>query len=405
MTGASSALGLVALVTHARTVPSEARERFVAPASRLSGDRRAILVHTCHRAELYALSELADALRCPSPADPLGLPELPAGGRRLEGRAAARHLLEVAAGLDSVVVGEDQILHQLRECYAGRQSSGITGAGGVACAPLDPLLGRLFQVALRVGRETRSWRDGRPTSLADVGLDIVERQTGPAGGRTILVVGAGKIGRFAALAAARRGWRILVLNRSQDRAAGLAADAGGSAVVLRDGEPLPGCDAIVVAISARWELGPATLDSLLDGARPLLDLSSPPALAAAVRESLGVRYVSIDDLAHGSPDHLRPGLRDRITRLIDESEAEFVAWVRGRSAVPAIQALSERAESQRVAELERLFRRLALDETDRALVEQMSHRLVAGLLHDPLTTLRDDRDEDVERAARRLFAL
>jgi glutamyl-tRNA reductase len=396
MIAAPPELGLVGLVTHARAVPSEDRERFAAAAARTAEDPRAILVHTCHRAELYAVPQPPGAGAVP---DPIDLPSLPAGGRRLEGRAAARHLIEVAAGLDSVVIGEDQILHQLRGCFAGRQ---LPGGGGPA---LDPILGRLFQVALRVGRETRSWRERPPRSLADVGLDEIDRQARPLVGRTILVVGAGRMGRLAALAAARRGSRVVVVNRSMDRAAALAADAGGAAVARHGNGPLPDSDAVIVAISAQLELDGSAQAALLSSGAPILDLSSPPALAVAFRAALGGRYVSIDDLAHGAPERLRARLRERISRLLEACEEEFVGWARGRTVVPAIQALADRAESQRLSELERLFRRLSLDADDRALVEQMTHRLVAGLLHAPLTALREDRDEEVEQAARRLFAL
>ncbi|HEU0234872.1 MAG TPA: NAD(P)-binding domain-containing protein [Candidatus Limnocylindrales bacterium] len=397
MTAQPTELGIVALVTHARAVPSEVRERFAAAATVLTGDPRAILVRTCHRAELYAATHPLDGH---ADGPPLELPPLPAGGQRLEDRAAARHLVEVAAGLDSVVIGEDQILHQLRSCLAGRPTAGV--AGGAA---FDPRLGRLFQIALRVGRETRSWREGVPRSLADVGLDEIERLGGPLSGRAVTVVGAGRMARLAALAAARRGARVVVVDRSLDRAAALAAAVGGSAVARTGDGPLPACDALVVAISARLELDALATSRLLDSACPLVDLSSPPALPAPVRAALRPRPVSIDDLARGAQEQLNPGVRARITRLLDAAEEEFAAWARGRSSVPAIQALSERAESQRRSELERLFRRLPLDEDERALVDQMSHRLVAGLLHAPLATLREGRDEVVEQAARRLFAL
>ena len=117
------------------------------------------------------------------------------------------------------------------------------------------------------------------------------------------------------------------------------------------------------------------------------------------------RYTSVDDLARSPQDELRKRLRLRFERVLDDAEQAFATWVRARASVPAIQALTDLAEERRAEELDRLFRRIDLRAEDRELVEQMSHRLVAGLLHAPLVQLRDDGTGEVERAARTLFSL
>lgn len=405
MTDPRADLSLVALVTHARHVPSEAREAFAAAAAAVAGDPRAILIRTCHRAELFVVDEPL------SGRGPLVLPGLPPGGRRLDGVEAARHLFSVAAGLDSVVVGEDQVLHQLRECLADRHLPAAArcpeqiGSPSDLAVGLHPVLERLFQIALHLGRETRSWREGPPQSLADVALDRAATASGPLLGRRVLVVGAGRMARLAALAASRRGCHVLVANRSSDRAAALAFDANGEPVAFGPGAPLPDVDAVVIAIGARWPLSPQARADLVAGSMPVVDLSSPPALGEDLRDALGGRYTSVDDLARSPQDELRRRLRARFDRSLDEAEAAFVAWVSARVGVPAIQALSDRAEAHRAEELERLFRRLELADHERELVEQMSHRLVSGLLHAPLATLREDASGDLERAARTLFSL
>ncbi len=404
--GASAIItGLTALVAHARFVPSEAREAFADAAALTADDPRAILLRTCHRVELYAVDEPLDG------AGPLRLPALPEGARRYDGVAAARHVFTVAAGLDSVVVGEDQILHQLRECLSDRHLPGAVGCPVQVGSPnrsamgLHPVLERLFQIALHLGRETRSWREGPPRSLADVALDRVVPVTGPLLGRRVLVVGAGRMARLSALAAARQGAHVLVANRSSDRAAALAYDAGGAPAAFGPAAPLPDVDAIVVAIAARWPLSAAARRELIAGPQPVIDLSSPPALDAGTRVALGDRYTSVDDLARSPQDELRKRLRIRFERVLDDAEQAFAQWVRARSSVPAIQALTDLAEERRAEELERLFRRMDLRAEDRELVEQMSHRLVAGLLHAPLVRLRDDGTGELERAARTLFSL
>ncbi|MDL2335520.1 MAG: hypothetical protein QFC55_05770, partial [Chloroflexota bacterium] len=329
---------------------------------------------------------------------------------------AVRHLFNVAAGLDSVVLGEDQVLHQLRECLADRHLAALEETGG-ACVEgkrgalpteirgeLVPVLDRLFQLALHVGRETRAWREGPPRSLADVALDRIEASA-PLAGRTVLIAGAGQMSRIAALAAARRNARVVISNRTADRAARLAADVCGSTVPFGE---LPGHAAgVIVALGGRWPLSDAARAELAGAAAPIVvDLSSPTAVDADACFALGDRFVSVDDIARARAQSLRPKLRRRTERLIDEAVAELLRWNAARSGVPTIEALTEQAEARRQAEVERLLRRLPdLDDRERELVEQMSQRLVAGILHAPLASLRADDNGDREQAARELFAL
>lgn len=387
---------LVALCVHARDVASADREGFARAAAPFEGVDDAILLRTCHRVELYAWR--------PAPGG-RPLPGLPCGGRRLEGERAVRHLFDVASGLDSVVVGEDEILHQVRDCLAARHAP--SGAGEDAPpGQLDPALERLFQTALRVGRQAHAWREGAPRSLADVALDRIARAAGPLEGRTLLVVGAGRMGRLAALAGARRRARVVVANRDPERAAALARDVDGDAIPLDPGDRLPSVDGVVVAISGPWRLGPEAQRRLGEGSATVVDLSSPPSLEPAVRQPLGDRFVSVDDLARSPEAGPCERLRRRAGRLVDEATEEYRHWIGTRAAVPAIRAIAEQAEARREAELERLLRRLPdLTSNDRDLLEQMSHRLVSSILHAPLAALREDETGERERAARELFSL
>lgn len=395
---------IAALLTHARHVPSEAREAFAASVATLADDPHAIVLRTCHRVEAYVAT---DAIK------ESVLPSLPPGGDRLDGHAAARHLFTVAAGLDSIVIGEDQILHQLRGCLSERHLAGADLPGRpvdpiheALTGSLHPVIERLFQIALHVGRQTRAWREGPPRSLSDVALDRIERAAGPLEGTPILIVGAGRMARLAALGAARRHAQVLVANRTSDRARALAYDAAGEAVAYGPDAPLPDVRGVVVALSGPWDLGSAAARALARAEATLVDLSSPPALAPWFRASLGGRYVSVDDLARGPQDAVRARFRRRVERLVEEADAEFARWVAARASVPAIQALTQRAETRRATEVERLLRRMPLlEEHERELVDQMSRRLVAALLHAPLATLREDETGDRERAARELFAL
>ena len=378
---------VLALIAHARGVPSAAREAFAAECEALAAHEAIILVHTCHRVELYV---------APGAYGGGVLPQLPPGGLRLEDAAAAQHLINVACGLHSAVLGEDQILHQVRESYALRHAS----------RPLNPVLDRLFQVALSAGRRAHGWFAGAPRSLGDVALDEIERVAGSLVGQPILIVGAGSMSRLSAQAASRRGAKVTVTNRTPQRAQALAHNVGGIAVdAASDGSLGPFAGAIV-AVSGSWAVHPQNAASLVESGATVVDLSSPPAVSKPLQTRLGDRFVSIDDLAWGSQVELAGGLRGRLERLVAESGSEYCRWLRARDCLPAIQAMTEAAEARRLSELAWLARRLPdMSEHDRTLVEQMSHRLVAGILHAPKSALRLDENGDLGRAAWELFGL
>ena len=151
---------VIALTAHARQVPVAERERFAERLHAGLGDR-AVFVETCHRVEAYAIG--------PSTADLVSSVAIPEGGRALTGDAAVRHAITVAVGRDSVVVGEDQVLHQLR----------VSIDAARAADALDPALERLFALALRAGRRARTWRSGPQRSLADLALASIEAAGGP----------------------------------------------------------------------------------------------------------------------------------------------------------------------------------------------------------------------------------
>ncbi|HZX97920.1 MAG TPA: hypothetical protein VFE92_00255, partial [Dermatophilaceae bacterium] len=137
-----------------------------------------------------------------------------------------------------------------------------------------------------------------------------------------------------------------------------------------------------------------------------VDLSSPPAVSDTLQDQLGNHFVSIDDLAWGPQVELAGGLRDRLQKLVTESGGEYCRWLRSRDCLPAIQAMTEAAEARRLSELAWLARRLPnLSEEERAVIDQMSHRLVGGILHKPKSALRLDESGELGRAAWELFGL
>ena len=378
---------VVALIAHARGVPSIAREAFAAECHALEGNDAVVIVHTCHRVELYVALESFGGGE---------LPKLPPRGLRLEDAAAVRHLIRVTCGLESAVLGEDQVLHQVRTTYAARRAS----------QPLDPALGRLFQVALNAGRRAHGWFGGSKRSLGDAALDEIERRTGTLVNQPILIVGAGSMGRLTAQAAIRRGARVIITSRTAERAASLAHDVEGQTLDYAVDGTIPPVVGAIVALSGPWQIGALDARGLVEGGTTVVDLSSPPALPDALQAALGERFVSIDDLAWGPQVELPGALRSRLEQLVAGSGREYCKWLLARDSLPAIQAMSEAAEGRRRSELEWLLRRLPnLSDEDQALVDQMSHRLVAGILHAPRSRLRLDDSGDLGRAARELFGI
>jgi glutamyl-tRNA reductase len=378
---------IVALVAHARSVPSIRREAFGDALRGLSEDASRLVIRTCHRVEVYATAGSAEAG---------ALPELPPGGRRLEDVEAVQHLIEVACGVDSTVFGETQILHQLRELIEDRHGA----------RALDPVLDRLLQASLHAGREARTFVQGSPRSLADVALDRIADVSGPIAGRRILVAGVGRMGRLAALAAHRRDAQVVVANRTASRAAALAAEVAGTQTPFAEDGHLEPVAGAILALAGTWPLGEADLTTLVANETPVVDLSSPPSLDATARERLGPRLVSVDDLALAGEEGPSRRVRARLERLISRAGADYCQWLRTRESVPAIRAVVETAERRRREELTWLHSRLPdLSPDDVSTIEQMSHRLVAAILHAPLTALTADEDGDLEPAARELFGL
>ena len=316
------------------------------------------------------------------------------GSQLLVGDAAVRHIIGLAVGLESVVVAEDQVLHQLRGAVSTARASGA----------LPTELDRLADVALRAGRLARSWRTGPPRSLADVALDRIGPGDGLRGG-FIGIVGTGAMGRVAARAAARRGARVVIAGHRFESATRLAREVGADT----DSFPLDATAAsltgVVIALRGTWPAPESTIESLRARSVPVIDLSAPSAVDASARTRLGALFTSIDDLARGDGE-VDERLRRRLIELVDDTTAEYLRWLGARSRRSAAEALVERVGHERLIELETLWRRLPdLDPIARQEIERMAEHLAGRLLREPLVRLGRDVDGRHERAARELFGL
>jgi glutamyl-tRNA reductase len=365
---------IVVAVARAGAVDAAQRARLAAAWQSTDG----VLLETCHRVERYSTrGGAADA----------------AGVRVLSGSDAVRHAIEVAVGLDSVVLAEDQVLSQLRGAVASSHERG----------PVDPRISHLMDLALRTGRRARSWLPARRPTLADLAF---ERSTTTLEGQRVLVVGAGRMGELAARAAAARGARVAVASRTPARANALAARLGVEASALDPLARIADYAVIVVALAGPWAITDVTAAALAMAGTAVIDLSSPPAVPAELRSSLDGRFHSIDDLASSSGEHPDHALVARLQWLTDEAVKEYDDWALRQDQRDTARAVAERSERIREGELEALWRRVPpLPDEARIQIEQMTERLAARLLQEPLSRLGSSDDDARVRVARELFDL
>ena len=380
---------------------------------------RATLV-TCHRVEVYGVGDGPDDGRLPgvraldTGGELDGMPVTPA--TLLRGEDAVGHLSRLAVGLESAVLGEDQVLHQVRQTLAVLRERHA-----------DARLIRLFEVVVGAGRRARAEHPAADRNLGELAVRWLERRTGPLRARPVVVAGAGPMGRLAIAAFARRGAEITVASRSLDRARVVTTRTGGQATDLAAGARMAASvSGVVVALGGPWPeftgSGPLTAgessgprhEFASPGPAPVVDLSFPLAVPVEGRERLGDAFADVDRIFReaGALQTDGPGgpagrdFRVGAEAIVREAVATYHAWSAGRPSVSTLRALRDRSEEHRRAEWERLLRRLPdLEPREQELVEAFSQRLVAGLLHAPSAALRDDIDGSAATAAERLFRL
>jgi glutamyl-tRNA reductase len=345
-----------------------------------SVDASGVLLATCHRVEWWTEESL-----------PTGV----AAMRPYVGIDAARHIIRLAIGLDSTVMSEDQILHQVRAAVAEARRRG----------PLAADLQSLLDHALRAGRTGRSWRPPMATSLADVALDRIEATAGPLAGRRVLVVGTGTMGQLVARGASARRARVTIASRTRLHAAALAAELPGARDADRDPGPdeLANADAIVVALAGPWALGQASTAAIAH-CQMVIDLSMPPALDRATMAALGARGLDIDGLgAGGSMGVGERRYRARLEALATATLDGYLGALADRQRSRAAR-LAARVEDQRSAALAAYLReRPDLDDAARDELERLTRRLSARLFREPLARLAVDPDGRRGRALDELF--
>jgi glutamyl-tRNA reductase len=382
---------LVLVGTSHHLAPLELRERVAFPRDAAAALARevaesgleCVCLSTCNRTELYLATDDPDTAEAAAEA------RLEAVGDalyRLRDGAAALHLFRVAAGLDSMVPGEGEILGQVRTAY----EIGATG----------PFLDRLFRQALHAGRKARAQTaiGESPASVSSAAAALAEQVFGDLDGRTIVLLGAGKVSELAARNLLSRGARIAVVaNRSADRASSLAERLGAEALPLeRVGEVLEPADVVVASTSAPgFVLRRDDVAAALRGrrGRPLLfvDLAVPRDLDPAIASLDGCYLYDLDDLEAVVTETLAGRRREaeRAEGIVAAEAARFREWQASLDVVPAIASLRARAEEIRAAELAKAEPRLGrLTEGERRTVESVTAQIVNKLLHLPTVRMK-----------------
>ena len=397
--------------------PIEAREQLAIPGEAMPdvlarlGERfgAGALVNTCNRMELYVPGsyDRADLVDFLAEATGAERELIEQSCIDLHDNEVVRHLYSVASGVDSMVLGEYEVLGQVRAAFSAAVAAGTD----------DAILSRLFHTAIRTGRRARSETEiGRhAVSVSSIAVQQARMLFPELEHATVLVIGAGEAGRLAASALVDHGVReVLVVNRTQSRAEALAAELGGRVLPLDElaramaqaditiaaadtPEPLVSRDAVEHAMSDRAER-----DLLI------IDIGMPRDCDPAVAEVSGVTYYDLDDLQAIAAEHhaARANELERVNAIVDEEATRFFQWWEQLQVMPTIVALTERAEQVRTTEVGKSLRRMGLSDEQQSQLDLLTKAIVKQLLHDPISTLRERGDnEDYVLAARRLFRL
>ena len=410
-----------------RTAPVDLRERVdfsgrgVPDALRAlaarGSTREAVIVSTCNRAEIYVACDEAARSRMDleqfiGEFNGVATGEIAPHVYELDGTEAARHLFRVAAGLDSLVVGEPQILGQVKEAHSAAADAQTVG----------PVLNRVFHSSFAVGKRVRTETGlgAGAVSVSYAAVALARKIFGALEGHSVLVIGAGEMGKLTALHMKSQGVQhVTIVSRTMAHAARTAEAIGGANAAPWDDldAALGSSDIVITATGASAPiLTKARVEAVMRPRRnrPLfvIDIALPRDVEAAAGEIEQVFLYNIDDLQATVRENLarRASEVSRAEAIVAEEVEKFGAWLRSRGAIPTVVALRQRFEAIRRAELDRLdFKLSALPPDARARVDEITHLIVEKLLLTPTEQLKSVTDADTvgaySEALTRLFGL
>jgi glutamyl-tRNA reductase len=414
-------MSLVAAGLSHQTAPVEDRERLAVSVEELPRLLRhfhaeygsGVVLSTCNRTEVYVHTRGGNGEIPPSElmrelADFKGydagsaLPSF----YELEGADVARHLFRVAAGVDSMVLGEGQILGQVRSAFSAAHEA----------RSLDAALSRLFHEAVRTGKQARAETNisRYAVSVSSAAVNLARQQVSQLAEARALVVGAGAAGKLAARALRDAGVQeIVVTNRTDSRAEDLAAYLGGRTVPFAQLDAsLAAADLVVACSSAPGFLIDVAMAKRAVAGRStdltVLDVAVPRDVDPAVGGIDGVHLFDIDDLQAVSEAnlHRRQEAAADVFSIVANRAGEFDEWLLSRRAVPTIRALVERADAVSKAETARTARDLGLAPAAAEKLDAMAAAIVKKLMHDPIAYLKyADDPEEATQVVRRIFGV
>jgi glutamyl-tRNA reductase len=395
---------LLVLGVSFRTAPLSLRERLAVSEEQAQQDleelmksaglKEGVLLSTCNRVELIATAESPEQAAAGTMAyfNQRTAPEKIDGSvYKHYGRDAAKHLFRVASGLESMVLGEPQILGQVKDAFATAQGAGTVGG----------FLGRSFERGFSVAKRVRTETGlaAGNVSVSSIACDLAEKIFGDLAGRRVLLVGAGKMSEVAARSLTARGAQLFVVNRSPERAESLAAACGGTPKPLEAlATELAEADVVISSTSKRdfvitYELMQGVCK--MRRFRPLfiIDIAVPRDVDPRVDSLRNVFLYDMDDLQKVSRENMSARERAVVDaeRLIDAELDELERWARSIELTPTIVALRERVRGVIRAELEKTLAKLAVSDSDRKKLEAMAEAMTNKLLHAPLTELKQSQ--------------
>lgn len=366
------------------------------------------IISTCHRSEIYALAgeDEPEGLLARFVSEWRGLDpaELSGASFQREGADAARHLFRVAAGLDSLALGESEVLGQVREAFRIAREAGSARS----------VLHRLFESAVAAGKRVRAETEiGRhPLSIPAIGFELAEKVFGELPRRTVLLLGSGETGRLFAMHAAEAGVSDLrIASRTLTHAEALASRVKGRPVTwerlreeLADADVVVGTTASPAPVVRRPDVEAAMRQRR---SRPMffLDLAMPPDIAPGVRDIYNVFAYGLDDLEEVARENRLRRSREvpRAEAIVDEELGRFLGWFGNLAVVPTVTDLRRKLERLRDWELDNL------PAGQRENARRFADSLIGRLLHEPMRRLKGEPDPgrklDRVEAVRHLFDL